>query len=218
MKSPLNRGGLRFFLVLIALARGLSTQATILAGIPFILLGTALHFWSKGCLRQNQEVTVCGPYRFVRHPFYLGNALVDTGVAVMSGCWPLQALLPFWWLAVYLPVMRREEDRMVRAFGLAYESYQRRVPRLIPWRCPSFHTAEGFRWDNPNIAADHEVPRTLRLLAYPLLFFVCTTTRAEGWTYLATGIGLAALAALGLLYVLAWELSRTVSKRKRGLA
>jgi len=87
MKTPLNRGGLRFFLVLAGLIRACTTNSTIIAGVPFIVLGTELHFWAKGCLRQNQVLAMGGPYRFVRHPFYLANALVDAGVAVMSECW-----------------------------------------------------------------------------------------------------------------------------------
>ena len=81
----MNRGGLRFFLVLAALVGGHTTNATILAGIPLIVLGTAGDFWAKGCLRQNRVVATIGPYRFVRHPFYLANALIDAGLAVMSG-------------------------------------------------------------------------------------------------------------------------------------
>ena len=136
MKTPFDRGGLRFFLVLAGLVRGCATNATILAGVPFIVLGTALHFWAKGCLRQNQVLAMGGPYRFVRHPFYLANALIDAGVAVMSGWWVLQVVLPVWWLAIYIPVMRKEENYLTDVFGAAYEEYKKQTPRLIPWRRP----------------------------------------------------------------------------------
>jgi protein-S-isoprenylcysteine O-methyltransferase Ste14 len=204
MKTPFDRGGLRFFLVLAALIRGLSSGAAILAGVPFILLGTALHFWAKGCLRQNRVLALGGPYRFVRHPFYLANALIDAGVAVMSGWWLIQVVLPFWWLAVYLPVMRKEENYLAGVFGAAYEEYKRRTPRLIPWRRPLPRGGEGFHWSNPNIATGDEIGRALRLLAYPLLFFVCMNLRNERLSSLAQPWNLSALGLLAVLHGLAW--------------
>ena len=120
--------------------------------MPLIVLGTALHFWAKGCLRQNQVLALGGPYRFVRHPFYLANALIDAGVAVMSGWWLIQVVLPFWWLAVYLPVMRKEENYLAGVFGPAYEEYKRRTPRLDSLASSAAARRRGLSLENPNIA------------------------------------------------------------------
>jgi protein-S-isoprenylcysteine O-methyltransferase Ste14 len=211
MKTPLNRGGLRFFLVLFALLRGCTTQTTILAGVPLIVLGTALHFWAKGCLRQDQVVAMGGPYRFVRHPFYLANALIDAGVAVMSGWWLLQIVLPVWWLAIYIPVMRKEENYLSGAFGTVYEEYKKRTARLIPWRRPLPRAGEGFSWSNPNIATGDEVARALRLLGYPLLFFVCMHLRNDGMSFLRHSGNSLAVAGFVVLHGIAWR----VYPRKR---
>lgn len=204
MKLPHNRGGLRFFLVLLALAGGAATHGTILAGTPLLLVGAALHFWAKGCLRQNRVVAQGGPYRFVRHPFYLANAMIDAALAVMSGWWVLQAVLPCWWLAVYLPVIRREERYLAAAFGSVYEEYRRRVPCLVPWRRPLPKTAEGFSWSNPNIISEGEPARALRLLAYPLLLLVATDLRNGGLACFAEGLHAWEPAVLAALYGLAW--------------
>jgi hypothetical protein len=213
MKLPHNRGGLRFFLVLLALARGATTPGTILAGTPLLLFATALHFWAKGCLRQNQAVAQGGPYRFVRHPFYLANAMIDAALAVMSGWWVLWAVLPCWWLAVYLPVIRREEQYLTAAFGSVYEEYARRVPRLVPWRWPAAGdsaghprpwVAEGFSWSNPNIVSEGEPARALRLLAYPLLLLVAADLRGGGLACFAEGRHGWEPAVLAALYGLAW--------------
>ena len=133
MKSPLNRGGLRSYLAATALIAGplaacTTTPRRILAGLPCLLLGAWLHTWAKGCLRQNRVVAQIGPYRFVRHPFYLANALIDAGIVIMSGWWPLAIVLPPWWLAIYLPVMRGEERYLVENFPDEYPEYKRRVP------------------------------------------------------------------------------------------
>ena len=150
MKSPLNRGGLRFYLVIIALLCGgllfrTTSPRSILAGLPCLLLGVWLHTWAKGCLRQNRVVATIGPYRFVRHPFYLANALIDAGLVVMAGWWPLAVVLPLWWLAIYIPVIRGEERYLSQNFPDEYPDYKRRVPCLIPWRRPGRHPQAGTR-------------------------------------------------------------------------
>jgi hypothetical protein len=212
MKSPLNRGGLRFFVVLIALAGTLFFRATtprsILIGLPILCVGVLIHTWAKGCLRQNQLVAMTGPYRFVRHPFYLANALIDAGLVVMSGWIPLAIVLPAWWLAIYIPVIRGEERYLSEKFPDVYPEYRRRVPCLIPWRRPLPYTGEGFRWDNPNIAGGEEIPRAVRILAYPLLFFVAQGLRSTSLDWLRDGWNLTGLSGLLTLYVIAWQLRR----------
>jgi protein-S-isoprenylcysteine O-methyltransferase Ste14 len=216
MKSPLNRGGLRFYLVIVALIAGaLLARATsprsILAGLPCLLLGVWLHIWAKGCLRQNRVLATTGPYRFVRHPFYLANALIDAGLVIMAGWWPLAVLLPVWWLAIYLPVIRREERFLADNFPSEYPAYKGRVPCLIPWRRPlsrpaSGSAADGFRWSNPNIAGGEELPRAVRILAYPLLFFAAQGLCHSGLAWLDDGWNVTGLAGLVMMYLLAWEL------------
>jgi len=109
VRVPFNRGGIRNYLIVIGLFAGYTSPFWIITGLPLLLAGTAIHLWAKGCLHQDREVTQSGPYRYVRHPFYFDNALIDMGLAVMSGWWLLQITLPLWWTAIYLPVMRSEE-------------------------------------------------------------------------------------------------------------
>jgi protein-S-isoprenylcysteine O-methyltransferase Ste14 len=220
MKSPLNRGGLRFYVVAVALAAGTlwfraTTPRSILSGLPLLLAGVYLHTWAKGCLRQNREVATIGPYRFVRHPFYLANFLIDFALAVMSGWLPLVIALPVWWLAIYITVIRGEERFLSEKFPDEYPGYRRRVPCLVPWRRPLPYAGEGFRWANPNIAGGEELPRAARILAYPLLFFVVQGLRADGWDWLRDGWHLTALAGQLTLYILAWQLHRYQRERRR---
>ncbi len=224
MKSPLNRGGLRFYLVTTALAAGTllartTTPATILAGLPCLLAGVWLHTWAKGCLRQNRAVAMSGPYRFLRHPLYLANALIDAGLVVMAGWWPLAVVLPLWWAAIYIPVIRGEERYLCETFPDEYPAYRRRVACLIPWRRPlprsaSGQPGSGFQWTNPNIAGGEELPRAARILAYPLLFFVVQGLGAHRLPWLREGWNLTGLAGLIMLYVLAAELQGHQRQRR----
>lgn len=179
MRLPWNRGGLRTYLILIGLLAGYATPWWIALGTPFVLIGIAIHLWAKGCLHQDREVTTAGPYRFVRHPFYLGNAFLDLGIAVMSGWWLLQFALPIWWLAIYIPTMRNEEATMTVLFGDAYTVYRERVPLLIPHRWPLPKQPVGFSWQNPSLART-ELPRAFRFLSYPLLFVISHRLHSYG--------------------------------------
>jgi hypothetical protein len=215
MKLPWNRGGLRTYLLLLALAFARPDSGALWYGSALLLLGVALQVYAKGCLRQNQVVATGGPYRFVRHPFYTANLMIDEGIALMSGCLPLATLLPVWWLLVYLPVMRQEEACLSALFPDIYPPYQRRLPRLFPFRRPVPSAGQGFSWANPNIVSDTVIPRALRLSACPLLFLVWRVLRARGLRPLAEGdaLLLSTLAVLLSLHGLAWMLNRHLKDR-----
>ena len=208
MHVPWDRGGIRSYLILLGLVLGRASPATILAGTPLLLLGIALHLWAKGCLHQNKEVTTSGPYRYVRHPFYLGNLLLDAALVLMSGSIILGCVFPFWWAAVYIPVMRREEATMAGLFGPQYRTYAARVPLLFPIARP-IPAGSGFSWWNPNIFAV-EVPRALRFLSYPFLFVLAYEWRTRGWAFPppTTPLMFWALLAILLLNVAAWQVKR----------
>jgi protein-S-isoprenylcysteine O-methyltransferase Ste14 len=215
MKSPLNRGGLRFYLILVALvalAAGYSTNFSIFCGSLLIILGIFLHIWAKGCLRQNREVTMTGPYRFVRHPFYAANALIDAGIGVMSGWWLLMLVLPGWWLSIYIPKIRSEENYLSTVFPEIYKSYKQQVPMLVPYHHPLPQGERGFSWSNPNIASGREISRVLRFISYPLLFFILKELRTKGWVFFSDNYSLefTALMMLFVLYGFAWMLTRNL--------
>ena len=189
-------------------------------GAPLLLAGVALHVWSKGCLRRNAEVTTSGPYRFVRHPFYLANALIDAGIVAMSGWWLLAAVFPFWWWAVYLPTMRQEEAYLTRCFGGAYEDYRRRVPLFFPIRRPLPKDHGRRSWRMENLVREGEIPRAVRLLSYPLAFLVLAEIHAGGLHRLAAhrGTALAAALAWAVLYAAAWGLKRRLRQASMAMA
>jgi hypothetical protein len=218
-REPWDRGGLRTYLVVLALVFAQPRSLTLWYGSALLLLGVALHVYAKGCLRQDQVVAMGGPYRFVRHPFYSANLIIDESIALLSGCWPLAALLPAWWLAVYVPAMRREEAFLNGAFPEIYPPYQRRVPRLVPFRRPLPRGGEGFSWANPNITSDDVIPRALRLSAFPLLFIVWNALRTRGIRPFVAGdvLLLSAAALLLALFGVARMLTRHLKERRRVL-
>ncbi|MFD1507645.1 methyltransferase family protein [Georgenia yuyongxinii] len=76
-----------------------------------------------------------GVYGRVRHPMYVGWALLYLGGALTSrNGWAL-AVLPVAVRIVHHEVLR-EERALVERFGTTYEKYQDRVPRYGLWVMP----------------------------------------------------------------------------------
>lgn len=84
-----------------------------------------------------------GPYRFVRHPGYLGSLLCLNGIALASGNAPVLAASLLATLAAYAYRIRVEDAMLVDRFGAAYEEYQRQVRALLPFLRPSSQPALG---------------------------------------------------------------------------
>ena len=77
-----------------------------------------------------------GPFRYTRHPLYLGNALIALGLGSL-------APLPGWIFIVAADLIfsyaliRWEEHAMQVRFGRIFESYRARVPALVPRLFPA---------------------------------------------------------------------------------
>ena len=122
------------------------SPAALLMGTPVVFLGEALRTWASGYLRKNETVCRSGPYRYIRHPLYLGNFFLGLGFVLMGG---RMELLPLYGLAfgcLYGATVRHEEERLRERFGAAYEAYRRQVPGWIPRRNPGPGGPEGFAW------------------------------------------------------------------------
>lgn len=118
----------------------LSGPATF-AGYALILLGIFVAGWSVYLFRRHEtniipykepeHIVTAGPFRFSRHPMYLGMLLVLVGAAMLYGT-ALSLLFPLtyfivanWW---YIPF---EEGKMADVFGEAFTAYKARVRRWL---------------------------------------------------------------------------------------
>jgi protein-S-isoprenylcysteine O-methyltransferase Ste14 len=81
--------------------------------------------------RRNHTLVTAGPYRWVRHPFYVATALLLLGSSLLAANWFVLAcgVLTFTLLAIRL---KREEDRLLERFGAAYRDYRERTGRFLP--------------------------------------------------------------------------------------
>jgi len=181
------RGFLRRLLtvvILVSILFGWSAfnYASFFSGAGVLFLGLSVHFYSKGCLTRNTTITMFGPYRFVRHPFYLGNLLIDTGLCIMSNN-PFIFLGYFaLFLLGYGATMRHEERRLTEIHGDRYRDYARRVPRLFPVRFPAKADSDANAYFSfERILKEHELARSLRIVVYPILLWVVYELKHD-WT------------------------------------
>jgi protein-S-isoprenylcysteine O-methyltransferase Ste14 len=81
----------------------------------------------------DQAVVEQGPYRWLRHPSYLGSLLAIMGYGMTLTNW-LSIFLPALCLgAAYAYRIRVEEDALLQGLGSAYHAYMKRTWRLVPF-------------------------------------------------------------------------------------
>jgi protein-S-isoprenylcysteine O-methyltransferase Ste14 len=74
-----------------------------------------------------------GPYRFVRHPSYLGALMTMTGIGMALHNWAAVAMLLIGSFAVYVYRIEVEERALERGLGDAYAQFKHSRKRLIPF-------------------------------------------------------------------------------------
>lgn len=120
----------------LALPLALSGLVLALAGVALVLrsrteLGSAWSLVPKA--DRGTGLVTTGPYRLVRHPIYLGFALLATGQALAFGSWPAFMIVLFGMIPTFAWRSRAEEKLLGRTFGEPYAEYQRRTNAIIPY-------------------------------------------------------------------------------------
>ena len=73
-----------------------------------------------------------GPYRFVRHPVYLGWTVALIGVAVVLRSWAGLLSVALLYLPSAIWRAKLEEEALTRRFGRAWEDYRKHTGFLLP--------------------------------------------------------------------------------------
>jgi protein-S-isoprenylcysteine O-methyltransferase Ste14 len=107
-----------------ALALAEPTPATLYAGGSIAVAGEAIRVWAAGHLEKSREVTTSGPYRYTRHPLYLGSAIMTLGFAIAANNLVVAAIAIVYLALTYSSAIRREEAFLTERFGAAYPDYR----------------------------------------------------------------------------------------------
>jgi protein-S-isoprenylcysteine O-methyltransferase Ste14 len=115
--------------------RGQRLAGAVVITAGALLMASALVYFQswrfRAMLDANHRLATGGPFRFLRHPIYMGLNLLALG----SAMW---VPTPIMWIACVLMAMgsdlraRAEEPLLAHAFGAEYREYCGRTRRFIP--------------------------------------------------------------------------------------
>jgi protein-S-isoprenylcysteine O-methyltransferase Ste14 len=109
----------------------------VIVGLTLVVCGVLIRTWAAGTLRKREILVQDGPYKFIRHPLYLGSFLLTTGFFVLCGLTLSLILIVVPIFLAYVFAIRHEERFLADKFGQEWVNYSGRVPGLLPWRMPS---------------------------------------------------------------------------------
>jgi len=84
-------------------------------------------------IRRNQSLIKNGPYRYVRHPYYLCVMLELVGLPLIPNSYYAFLIALFGYIPMVGIRLFFEERELLKKFGEEYEEYRRRVACVIPF-------------------------------------------------------------------------------------
>ena len=114
------------------------TWRTLVIGGLIALPGESLRLWAAGHIEKGREITRSGPYRFVRHPLYLGSSIMAIGFAVATGRVEVAVAALIYMGLTLFAATRTEERALDEKFKGEYSAYRegraKPVTRQFSWQ------------------------------------------------------------------------------------
>ena len=128
------RVSLGFVTAVIALVLAQPTWTSWRYGLLVAVVGEAIRVWAAGHLEKSREVTRSGPYRWMRHPLYVGSSVMAVGIVIASQNVVLAIVAGIYMATTIGAAIRTEEAYLRRTFGDAYDRYSRSEAPPMPRR------------------------------------------------------------------------------------
>ena len=116
---------LGFVTAMLALVLARPTWTTWMAGLAVAIAGELIRVWAAGHLEKSREVTQSGPYRWMRHPLYVGSSVLALGIVIAARSPVVAVAAALYMAATITAAVRTEEAYLRRTFGDAYDRYSR---------------------------------------------------------------------------------------------
>ncbi len=123
--------------------RARPSWASVAAGTAFAVFGILIRALASGQVQKDRVLTRTGPYAYVRNPLYLGSVVIGVGFAIAARDLWIAAVLVVFFITVYVPVIRGEENFLRTKFP-EYSDYTNKVPSLLPRSVWFRGVSEGF--------------------------------------------------------------------------
>lgn len=137
------------------------------------------HLQTSGRNRSHQVanfLNTTGWYSIVRHPLYLGNALIWMGIAIfLENGWFVIILMLLYWL-YYERIMFVEEQFLANKFGDDFLSWSRKTPAFFPSIKNYKKASTRFSW---KIVLKNEYPGMLSSMTSFLFVIILKRTVIE---------------------------------------
>jgi protein-S-isoprenylcysteine O-methyltransferase Ste14 len=137
-----RRVALGFLAAIAVLALARPTPLTWRIGLIIAAAGEAVRIWAAGHLEKGSEITRSGPYRWSRHPLYVGSSIIAAGIVIASRSVPVAVVTAFYMGATITAAIRTEETFLTERFGDGYDRYRESRAEPMPRR---FSVARAMR-------------------------------------------------------------------------
>jgi protein-S-isoprenylcysteine O-methyltransferase Ste14 len=114
--------GFAFGVAAVLLSR--PTAQSLSVGAVVGICGELIRIWAAGHLEKGREVTRSGPYRWTRHPLYVGSTVMGVGLAIASRSVIVAVLVAAYLVVTIGAAIRTEEAHLTAKFGPEYGAYR----------------------------------------------------------------------------------------------
>jgi protein-S-isoprenylcysteine O-methyltransferase Ste14 len=128
-RATVKKAGL-FALIVIILTTGHPSDKSLLIGLAIVIIGIALRLWASGY--PVADVTVSGPYRYMRYPHQFGTGVWLVGIAVTGRQMDIVLLACVLAGLVLTREIRNWDAQYERTSGHSFHLYQKVVPSIFP--------------------------------------------------------------------------------------
>ena len=107
----------------------------LIIGIIIItFLGLIVWVWVGYCMRKaffDKSLLISGPFKYVRHPMYVGLYLLFIGTGILFFSYPWFIIMIFF-MPIWYFNCRIEEKQMTAIHGEKYTEYRKRIGMFFP--------------------------------------------------------------------------------------
>jgi len=105
-------------------------------GVALVISGYLLRISARGVKAElnpdGKALVTKGPYALTRNPMYLGTLIIGIGFTGILFRWWVSLVFLTAYLGIYIPQIKKEEEKLFGFFGASFKDYCKKTPRFFP--------------------------------------------------------------------------------------